>query len=321
MPIIDSPYKASGLFKNAHLSTIYSAKIRRVYGIKQERERIELPDGDYVDIDWSYPPKKTVSTKVTLLVHGLEGDAQRPYITGMAKLLNNNGYDVAALNFRGCSGFQNRLYRSYHSGHTEDIKHIIYLLINRSYTHIDLYGVSLGANAMLKYLGEQNTIPKEIKAASCIGVPIDLKASLEQLVKPKNIIYRTSFLIHLRAKYRKKIKEFPDLATSKIYRTIKSLKTFDDVYTAPAHGFIDALDYYEKASSYRFLSSINIPTLILNAKNDSFLHGHCYPIKQAKENPNLFLEMPDHGGHVGFYMKGGFYYNEIRTLDFFLNHI
>lgn len=321
MPIINSSYKARGLFKNTHFSTIYSAKIRRVTGIRQERERIELPDGDYVDIDWSYSKKETSTTKVALLVHGLEGDAQRPYITGMAKLLNNNGYDVAALNFRGCSGFQNRLYRSYHSGDTKDIKHIIHLLAERKYAHIGLYGVSLGANAMLKYLGEQDNIPSQVKVASCIGVPIDLKASLEQLIKSKNVIYRTSFLVHLRAKYRKKMKAFPELATSKIYRTIKSLKTFDDVYTAPAHGFIDALDYYEKASSYTYLSKINIPTLILNAKNDSFLHGLCYPTKQAQENPNLFLEMPDHGGHVGFYMKGDFYYNEMRTLDFFSNHI
>lgn len=320
MPIINSPYKARGLFKNAHFATIYSAKIRKVSGIKQERERIELSDGDYLDIDWSYSKEEISSTKVALLVHGLEGDAQRPYITGMAKLLNANGYDVAALNFRGCSGSQNRLYRSYHSGDTGDIRHIVTLLSKRKYNHIGLYGVSLGANAVLKYLGEKNNIPKEVRVASCIGVPIDLRASLEQLVEPKNIIYRTSFLVHLRAKYRKKMKTFPELATPKTYRTIKSLKTFDDVYTAPAHGFIDALDYYKKASSYDYLSKINIPTLILNAKNDSFLHGHCYPIKQAEENQLLTLEMPEHGGHVGFYMKGDFYYNETRTLEFFSNH-
>ena len=321
MPIIESSYKARGFFKNTHFSTIYSAKIRKVYGIEQKRERIELPDGDYVDIDWSYSREETPSIKVALLVHGLEGNAQRPYMTGMAKLLNINGYDVAALNFRGCSGTQNRLYRSYHSGDTGDIRYIVNLLSKREYSHIGIYGVSLGANAVLKYLGEKSKIPKEVKVASCIGVPIDLKASLEQLIESKNIIYRTSFLVHLRAKYRKKMKTFPELATSKKYRAINSLKAFDDAYTAPAHGFIDALDYYEKASSYNYLSKIDIPTLILNAKNDSFLHGHCYPIKQAQENQLLTLEMPDYGGHVGFYMKGGFYYNEVRTLDFFSNHI
>ena len=124
MPHISSPYKTQGLFKNTHFSTIYSAKLRRVIGVTQERERIELPDGDFLDIDWSYSLSQKV-TNVALLFHGLEGNAQRTYMLGMAKLLNQNGYDVAAVNFRGCSGEQNRLYRSYHSGETEDMRFVI----------------------------------------------------------------------------------------------------------------------------------------------------------------------------------------------------
>ncbi|TVZ52731.1 YheT family hydrolase [Dokdonia sp. Hel_I_53] len=323
MPIIQSPYKAIGLFKNAHFSTIYSAKIRRVHGVSQNRKRLELPDGDFVDIDWSYTDSslsRKRASKVALLLHGLEGDAQRPYMLGMAKLLVNNGYDVAALNFRGCSGSQNRLYRSYHSGDTRDISHLVNMLSSLSYSMINLYGVSLGGNALLKYLGEGHIIPNKVKAAACIGVPVDLKASLEQLEKRENIIYRTSFLIHLRTKFRKKMNCFPKLMRLEDYRKIDSLKTFDDLYTAPAHGFENALDYYTKASSYQYLNRIKIPTLILNAKNDSFLHGNCYPTQEAKNNDDLFLEMPAHGGHVGFYTRSSFYYNETRSLEFFEEH-
>lgn len=321
MPIVTSKFRASGLFKNTHFSTIYSAKIRRVSKVQQTRERIELPDTDFIDVDWSYATTRKDSRKVVLLFHGLEGDAQRGYMLGAAKLLSKEGYHVAAVNFRGCSGSQNRLYRSYHSGETGDIRFLVKSFVTRGYTHIGLYGVSLGGNAVLKYLGEKGNIPSQVKVASCIGVPVDLKASLEQLTERKNIVYRTSFLVHLKAKYRKKMRRFPELMNWTAYRKIDSLKRFDDIYTAPAHGFDDALDYYARASSFDYLDKITIPTLILNAKNDSFLHGDCYPTAQAENSKFLHLEMPDHGGHVGFYMKGGFYYNELRTLDFFKKYI
>ncbi len=318
MPLLTSGFTTQGVFKNTHFSTIYSAKIRQVQGVHQKRERFDLPDGDFIDIDWSFPLSRKQKKNVALLFHGLEGDAQRTYMLAMAKLLNRNGYAVAAVNFRGCSGSENRLYRSYHSGETEDIRFIIKSIALRdTYTSMFLYGVSLGGNALLKYLGENKDIPKIVKAASTIGVPIDLKASLEQLTHKENIVYRTSFLLDLKRKYRKKMKQFPDQMSLEIYSKIHSLKDFDDVYTAPAHGFKDALDYYEKASSFKYLSSIKIPTFILNAKNDSFLHGDCYPYEVAKSSKYLFLETPEHGGHVGFYLSGGFYYNEQRTLEFF----
>ena len=236
----------------------------------------------------------------------------------MAKLLTQKGYDVASVNFRGCSGSDNRLYRSYHSGETDDIRFVIQRITERDiYTNIFLYGVSLGGNALLKYAGEKKDIPSQVKAMATVGVPVDLKASLEQLNHKENWVYRTSFLVDLRSKYRKKMVKFPEEMTLEIYRTIKTLKDFDDVYTAPAHGFKNALDYYEKASSFEFLPEIRIPTFILNAKNDSFLHGHCYPHDYATSSKSLFLEIPEHGGHVGFYKSGDFYYSELRAFDFF----
>lgn len=324
MPLISSPYQAQGPFTNSHFSTIYSAKVRRIRGLVQERERIILPDGDYLDIDWSYALSSRISknspqaNKVALLFHGLEGNAQRSYMRAMSKLLHENDYDVAAVNFRGCSGKQNLLYRSYHSGETEDMRFLINKINDtHRYQTIVLYGVSLGGNAVLKYLGEKRDIPKTLKSAATIAVPADLKASLEQLAQRQNWIYRTSFLFDLRRKYRKKMPNFPEQLSWDRYHKIRSLKTFDDFYTAPAHGFEDALDYYAKASSFGYLENIEIPTLILNAKNDSFLHGDCYPYAFANASPTLFLETPEHGGHVGFYQKGDFYYNELRSLEFF----
>ena len=318
MPLISSRFKARGLFKNTHFSTIYSAKLRRVKGVSQERERIELPDGDFLDIDWSFSIPQKKSSKAVFLFHGLEGNAQRTYMLGMTKLLTQNGYDVAAVNFRGCSGEQNRLYRSYHSGETEDMRFVINKIHYKGqYKKLFLYGVSLGGNAILKYLGEKKDIPNTLMAASTIGVPSDLKASLEQLTKRENWVYRTSFLFDLRKKYRKKMPHYPEQLSWERYHKIKSLKTFDDFYTAPAHGFKDALDYYAQASSFQYIPEIKIPTLILNAKNDSFLHGDCYPYAFAKASEILFLETPEHGGHVGFYQSGDFYYNEVRSWEFF----
>lgn len=318
MPLISSRFKAQGLFKDAHFSTIYSAKMRSVTGVVQERERVELPDGDFLDIDWSFSLSRKQTNKIALLFHGLEGNAQRTYMLGMAKLLNQNGYDVAAVNFRGCSGEQNKLYRSYHSGETEDIRFVINKIAKTdTYEQIFLYGVSLGGNAVLKYLGEKRDIPETLKAASTIGVPADLKVSLQQLTKRQNWVYRTSFLFDLRRKYRKKMPYYPEQLSWERYHKIRSLKTFDDFYTAPAHGFKDALDYYAQASSFQYIPEIKIPTLILNAQNDSFLHGDCYPYAFAKASKHLFLETPEHGGHVGFYQPRDFYYSEERTLDFF----
>lgn len=321
MPLVSSAFRASGPFKDTHFSTIYSAKIRRVKGVVQERERIELPDGDFIDIDWTAASTTASPKSVCLLFHGLEGNAQRSYMLGMAKLLSRNGMDVAAVNFRGCSGTPNRLYRSYHSGDTDDIRYLVNLLVkSKDYASVFLYGVSLGGNALLKYLGEKKQIPPQVKAAATVGVPSDLKASLDQLTLGQNWVYRTSFLFDLRRKYRKKIPAHPEKGSWQAYHKIRSLQSFDDIYTAPAHGFENALDYYQQASSFGYISKIEIPTLLLNAKNDSFLHGNCYPYTHAENSKSVFLETPQHGGHVGFYKAGDFYYNELRSLDFFIEN-
>ncbi|TJY33920.1 YheT family hydrolase [Pontimicrobium aquaticum] len=317
MPIIESAYKPKYFFRNGFVSTVYSGLIRRVSNVNQERERITLSDGDFIDLDWSYSTEKT--NKVIVVLHGLEGNAQRPYMTGVAKLFNQNLVDAVCVNFRGCSGEPNLKYRSYHSGATEDLEDIVNHLISvKHYTEIYFHGISLGGNMVLKYVGERNNAPNQIKGVVAVSVPCDLYGSCKELHTFKNRLYHNNFKKYLVNRLKIKQKQHTDKLSVNEVNSIKTLMDFDDVYTSKSHGFKDALDYYRQCSSLQFLPNIKIPTLIINALNDSFLSAECYPVKEAKENDCLYLEMPKHGGHVGFISKNNIYYNEQRALEFFV---
>jgi hypothetical protein len=316
MPVINSSFNPSLLFKNGFISTIYSGLVRRLK-IIQHRERITLRDGDFIDLDWSYAKKSSKS--IIVLLHGMEGHGQRPYITGPALLFNNNNIDAICVNFRGCSGELNMKYSSFHSGMTEDLEDVINHVISLNrYDSIFIKGISLGANILLKYLGEDNDIPTQVKAGMAVSAPCDLSGSAKALHKLKNLPYQINFLWGFLKLLKQKQKQFPNLITSSQIRNIFTLNDFDEVYTSRAHGFKNAQDYYAKASSLQFLKSINIPVLILNALNDSFLSKDCFPYEEAKKNSSLYLETPQWGGHVGFISRKGFYYNEKRALEFFL---
>ncbi|WP_047546772.1 YheT family hydrolase [Psychroserpens sp. Hel_I_66] len=314
MPILQSTFKPLFQFKNGFVSTVYSGILRKVK-IEQKRERIETRDEDFLDLDWSYSAEK--SNQVIILLHGLEGHAQRPYVTATAKLFNQNGVDAVCMNFRGCSGEDNRFYHSYHSGATKDLDDIVqHCIKNKNYSKIYIKGISLGGNVVLKYLGEDRVLPQEIKAGIGISVPVHLDGSSTELQKLKNRPFAIRFRKHLIDKLKIKQKQFPEQLKDEHLKTLKTLRAFDDFYTSKAHGFKDALDYYTKSSSLQFLPNIKVPTLIINALNDSFLSSECYPVKEAKHNDNLYLEMPNYGGHVGFIQKGDVYYNEKRALEF-----
>ncbi|MGB2760711.1 MAG: alpha/beta fold hydrolase [Maribacter stanieri] len=318
MPLIDSSYNPPLFFKNGHLSTIYSGLVRKVENLEQIRIRITLPDSDFLDTDWSYG--KSPSNKLVIIIHGLEGSTKRAYIKGSAKLLTQSGFDVCAINLRGCSGTANKLFRSYHSGATEDLQAVIeHVLQLDEYTNIYLHGFSLGGNMLLKYIGEERQLPKEIKGAVAISVPCQLADSLHQLLQFKNALYARRFRGNLIEKLKLKQELFPDNISDTDIDNIKTLKDFDDIYTSRAHGFKDAMDYYTKSSSLQFLENITVPTLIINALNDSFLGSECYPIEIAKHHRNLYLEIPKYGGHVGFYGSNNFTYAEHRTLEFLEN--
>lgn len=315
MPLIKSDYNPPWIFKNGHFSTIYSAKFRPSINLTQERERITLPDNDFIDVDWSY--SKSSKNRVAILLHGLEGNAQRTYIKSAGLQLTNANWDVAAVNYRGCSGENNLAYQSYHSGKTDDLETIINHILEKDiYQEIVLVGFSLGANLLLKYLGECGDIAKEIKKGIAISVPSSLRGSLESLNKTENWLYSTAFLISLRNKYKLKMSLFQEKMNISDLEKIKTLKDFDDIYTSKAHGFKDAYDYYQKNSSNQFIPNIKTPVLILNAKNDSFLNEDCYPYAIAENSKNIYLETPLYGGHVGFHQTNKEYYSEKRTLQF-----
>jgi len=321
MPLLKSNYHPSYFFRNYHISTIYTSVFRKVKGVNQQRERLELQDGDFLDLDWSYSPNKN-SDKVLIVLHGLEGNSQRPYMTGLAKLFNKNGWDVAAVNFRGCSGEMNRLYRSYNAGASEDLKEVISaIILKEKYSRVALNGFSLGGNVVLKYLGEGNELPKELIAAVTVSTPIDLAGSCEKLAESKNSLYSKRFVKKLKEQLYLREDKFPEDLDRANIDSCHSLVAIDDLYTSKAHGFEDAADYYSKSSALNFIDNIKIPTLLINAKNDEFLSDSCYPIALAKKKSNFYLEIPDYGGHVGFLQKKEHTYSEERALEFIKSYI
>jgi predicted alpha/beta-fold hydrolase len=317
LPIIaESDYKAPLMCSSPHIQTVIPILFRKVPGVTYERERIDTPDEDFIHVDWS----RVGSRRLAIVTHGLEGDSGRAYMKGMVKALNRTGWDAVAMNFRGCSGEPNRKLRLYHSGETKDLHTVVsHVAALDRYDELALVGFSLGGNAILKYLGEpDHEKPVIVKAAVTVSVPCDLKGCSDRLGESRNRPYLRRFLKLLHRKIQTKALMFPDKVNDKGYEQISKLREFDDRYTAPLHGFKDANDYYEKASSRQFLPAISVPALVINAADDPFLSPSCFPIDEAKANPNLFLEIPPHGGHVGFmaFNHDGQYWSEKRAAAF-----
>jgi len=299
MPILkNTSYRPTLLFRNGHLNTVYRSLFGK-NGQLFKRERLELPDHDFIDLDIS----SVNSKKVVIAIHGLEGSSKSTYIQSLTGVLNNNAYDVVAMNLRSCSGELNRLISSYHSGKTEDLDSVIkYLNQYYQYDEINLVGYSLGGNLVLKYMGEYGAhTSSSIKSAIGVSVPCDLKASAIKMNTFLNKPYLTMFMQSLRKKALQKLKEHPDsFLTKEAILSTKTFKDFDDIYTAPAHGFKNAEDYWARSSANRYISQIKLPTLLITAKDDPFFNKDCYPFKEASENSYFFMEATPHGGHVGF---------------------
>lgn len=315
MPLINSTYKAPIFFTNRHFATVYSAKLRQAPRVRYTRERFTTSDNDFLDLDWLYTDIPI--DRVAIVLHGLEGNTNRTYMRGCAHYLSANGWNVVAVNFRGCSGQPNLNYKSYNAGITDDLDAIVrYIDGMKQFKEIALVGFSLGGNLLLKYLGEGRSLASTISKGVAVSAPLDLKGSLARLTEPQNWLYRTKFLIDLKKKLKDKWQRFPEMQGAMELSKITSLLDFDNAYTAPAHGFKDAYDYYANSSSVFYLDKISHPVLILNAKNDSFLSPNCFPHSLAKNSPNIYLETPNHGGHVAFISQKAAYYNEQSTLTF-----
>jgi predicted alpha/beta-fold hydrolase len=322
MPILNSPtYVPPILLRNGHLQTLVPYLFRRVTELKYNRERVDTPDGDFIDIDFC-PSVQGDTDSVVILSHGLEGNSQTPYMRGMAKYFTQLGVDAVAWNMRSCSGEMNRLPMFYHSGLTQDLELAIeYALTKKNYTNIYLVGFSLGAGLTAMYLGQNaKTLNPKIKKAVVFSAPCCLKSSGEELASPAHRIYSENLLMTMRKKVLEKdqIMGLPMLDLHNLHK-VKTFQEFDDRVTSKLLGYQDAQEYYRKNSCLPFLENINIPTLIVNAKNDPFLGKKCYPIREAYKNSSLYLEMPKSGGHLGFfYLKKGPYWSEQRAAKFIL---
>ena len=298
MPLLQSDFAPTLPFKNTYFNTMY-----RPFFMKDactyQRKRITTWDQDFIDLDFSIVGAKTIA----LLIHGLEGSSGSTYMTAAANHLNETSIDTVCFNLRSCSGEDNLKLSTYHSGKTEDVDFVVqYLLENYQYENIIIIGFSLGGNLTLKYLGEyQQTLSPKIKGAIAISVPVDITTAEKEMDKLKNKLYVEIFFKTLKNKILEKAFKFPEynLDKDKLFKATK-FKHLEILYTVPVFGFKSPEDYWKKASSKPYLSNIDRPTLLINAKDDTFLSPECYPIKEAMQSNYFFLETPEYGGHVGF---------------------
>jgi hypothetical protein len=280
---------------NPHLQTLWPVFFRRHPRPPLRRERLELPDGDFVDLDWTLND----SGPIVILLHGLEGSRHSHYARGMLDILPRQGMRAVLMHFRGCSGEPNRLARAYHSGDTGDVDFLVRTLKAREpNTPLAAIGYSLGGNVLLKWLGEQGK-EAPIQCAAAVSVPFLLHESTARMNRGFSRVYQWKLVRSLKASVRRKPQHpLASLAPSELEK-MRSFYEFDDRVTAPLHGFRDALHYYTASSSRQFLNRIRIPTLIVHATDDPFMPASAIP--EANElSPAIEFDLSRHGGHVGF---------------------
>jgi predicted alpha/beta-fold hydrolase len=304
-----------------HSQTIFAAKFSAHHHVGFVRERIDTPDGDFVDLDWTAPGLGQGASLAAdafaarraaqaapriddalVLFHGLEGSSGSHYAQAIGQYFRARGWTVVVPHFRGCSGEPNRLPRAYHSGDSVDIAFMLDTVRGRlPQARWHAAGMSLGGNALLKHLGEQGGQASWLTAAAGISAPVDLAAGGRTLGigVVNREIYTRMFLHTLKSKALNKARQFPGTVDVVRVANARNLYEFDDAYTAPAHGFRDADDYWERASSKPVLVDIAVPTLVLNARNDPFLPARYLPVPE-QASAQVLLHQPAQGGHAGF---------------------
>lgn len=297
---------------NRHAQTIAARYLRSARGVTLRRERIELPDGDFLDLDWAQvpdgaaAPASSATRPLCLLLHGLEGSAASLYALETYRQLARRGVTSVGMNFRSCSGEMNRAARLYHSGETEDLRFVVRLLQARFPERaIVAIGFSIGGNVLVKYLGEEGrgsgpTGRQIVSRAAVVSVPYDLTAGAAYTEHGMARVYVWRLLYTLKAKLRRKAALLDgriDLPGALAARTFRE---FDGAATAPLHGFADVDDYYRRSSSGPFLPAVSIPLRLIHAADDPFLPSRAMPREAIRTNAHLDAAFADRGGHVGF---------------------
>ena len=298
---------------NGHLQTVYPTLFRKIKLLTPyDHERIITQDQDFLDLFWM----KQNSDKLVIISHGLEGNADKAYVKGMANAHFVENFDVLTWNYRGCSAQLNKLPKMYHSGATEDLLEVVNHT-SKSYHEIFLVGFSLGANLILKFLGERGSY-KNIKKACAIAAPFDLKLSSLHLNTLNNFLYQRRFIRSLKKKARAKHAQYPGLFDLKKLENLNTIYDFDELITAPIHGFKNADDYYEKCSSKNFIEKIMIPTQILNAMNDPFLTKKILNKSILTHLDNVIYQITSQGGHCGYpNLSTKTYWSETFVVNYF----
>ncbi len=315
MPVVESTYRAPLLLGNRHVQTCLPTLFRKVEGVAYEREQLALPDGAFLHLDWS----RIGSRRLAVLSHGWEGHTRRCYMLGMVRALNRAGWDCLCWQFRWCGGVTNRTPACTHNGSVDDVRAVVdHGLASGTYDTAALVGFSMGGNLNLNYLArDPDRVPSVVRASVGFSVPVDLESCSRSLMQPANALYRRRFFHALCGKIHRMAAAFPGQVDATGVEEITDFAVFDDRYTAPLHGFADGADYRRRASSLPILHQIRVPSLIVNAANDSFLSPACYPYPVCEANPNLFLEVPSTGGHCGFVdFRDGEYWSEVRAREF-----
>lgn len=292
------PYRAPAWLPGGHLQTIYPAAMMARPVVSYRRERWETPDGDFIDLDRI---GGAADAPLVVLFHGLEGCSNSHYALALMHEIRMRGWRGIVVHFRGCSGEPNRLPRAYHSGDTAEVDWILRRLqAERAGSPLYIAGVSLGGNALLKWLGERGDEAAGVVTRACaVSAPVDLMVAGEALGRGLNLLYARYFLVSLKRKSARMAQAFPGLFDADRVRTARTLRQFDDLVTAPLHGFADTDDYWTRASSKPVLKNVAVPTLMVNAGNDPFLPQRALP-GPHEVSRHVLREFPDTGGHAGF---------------------
>lgn len=316
-------FKPAWWLRNTHLQTIWPTVFRgHIKGLQILRERIELPDGDFVDIDWV---NKEADAPIVLILHGFEGSIDSHYAKGILRCVTEHGWRGAFMHFRGCSGEPNRLVRGYHSGETRDVDFIVRYLNMREKKGVKAaIGYSLGGNILLKWLGE-TAAQNPLRVAIAISVPFDLHKASRRMESGLSRLYQWYLVKYARQRLIKKFRSIKNhMINADMLTGIRSLKEYDTLYTVPVHGFSSVDEYYSVTSCRYYLRGIAIPTLLLHAKDDPFMTEDTVP-EPHEMSSSVSLELSDMGGHVGF-VTGTVpwraeYWLEKRIPEFLKQHI
>ena len=317
-------YRPPWWYRGRHLQTLWGPLLRRGRAPALRRERIETPDGDFLDLDWL--AGREHSAPLVVVLHGLEGSARSHYAVGLLRGLAAIGWRGLVVHFRSCGGEVNRSRRLYHSGDTEDLEFVVgCLLACEPQVPLGLVGISLGGNVLLKWLGELGErVPAPVAAAAAISTPFNLAACAAVLDRGLNRrLYTANFLSTMKAKLDQKADLYRDFLDLPAARRAKTFAEYDRLVTAPLNGFADEQDYWARSSSAQFLPGIRRPTLLINALNDPFMPASALPRAAVAASRWLEADFVEQGGHAGFLegFGGRRSWAEDRALAFLRRHL